>query len=364
MVGPQQQTLKSRDCATGAKEYAMTDDLIQRLKTFPQALLGHAQPTPLERADRLSGELGVDLWLKRDDVTGLGMGGNKVRQLAFYLGEALAEGADAILITGAVQSNFMRTAAAAGAKLGLSVYLQLERRVPSDDRLYQTGGNVFLDHLFGAETRSYPEGEDEAGADRALAQWAEELRAAGNKPYIIPLGPGHRPLGALGYCQAAAEYLAAAAEHTVHVIASGSGASHAGLLFGLRALGCQDPVLGICVRRTAGAQIPRLFDRCREIGELLDMENPVHEDDIAVFDDALAPGYGQLSLAVAEAMLMMARLEGVVLDPVYTGKVFAGLLALRRRHIIPDGERVCFWHTGGAPAVFAYQHLWEDFLSK
>ena len=342
----------------------MTSELMQRLAQFPQAPLGQEGPTPLERAAHLSADLGLDLWLKRDDVGGLGMGGNKVRQLAFYLGEALAEGADTVLITGARQSNFMRTAAAAGARLGLRVCLQLEERVPSDDPLYRDGGNVFLDGLFGAELRSYPEGEDEEGADRALAEWAAELQAEGRKPYVIPLGPGHRPLGALGYCLAAAEYRAETQAHTVHVIASGSGASHAGLLFGLRALGCEDPVLGICVRRDAGAQIPRLFARTREIGELLGMENPVHEDDIAVFDDSLAPGYGRLSQAVVEAVSMMARREGVVLDPVYTGKVFAGLLALRRRQILPDGERVCFWHTGGAPALFAYQGLWQGFTNS
>jgi D-cysteine desulfhydrase len=335
-------------------------ELLNRLETFPQAPLGHAHPTPLERADHLSADLGIDLWLKRDDVTGLGMGGNKVRQLSFYVGDAMRQGADALLITGAVQSNFMRTAAAAGAKLGLSVHLQLEERVPSNDPLYNTGGNVFLDDLLGAERRSYPVGEDEAGADRALAEWADELRAAGRKPYIIPLGPGHPPLGALGYCTAAAEYLQQASEHTVHVIASGSGASHGGLLFGLRALGCQDPVLGICVRRSAGEQIPRLFDRCREIGELLGIDNPVHEDDIAIFDDSLAPGYGRIDPGLIEALQMMARREGVVLDPVYTGKVFAGLLVLRRRGVIPDGERVVFWHTGGAPGLFAYQNLLEE----
>ena len=323
-------------------------DLIDRLATFPQAALGHAAPTPLERANRLSDQLGIDLWLKRDDVTGLGMGGNKVRQLAFYFGDAIAKGADAVLITGAVQSNFMRTAAAAGAKLGLSVHLQLEERVPSNDPLYNTGGNVFLDDLFGAERRSYPAGEDEAGADRALVKWAEELQAAGRKPYIIPLGPGHPPLGALGYCMAAAEYLEQAQEHTVHVVASGSGASHGGLMFGLRALGCQDPVLGICVRRSAGEQIPRLFDRCREIGELLDMENPVHEDDIAVFDDSLAPGYGQMSQPLVEAIQMMARLEGVVLDPVYTGKAFRGMVEdLRAGRRYEAGSTIVFVHTGG-----------------
>jgi len=336
-------------------------DLLTALARFPEAGLGQAAATPLERATNLSTDLGLDLWLKRDDVGGLGMGGNKVRQLAYYLGEALAEGADTVLITGAVQSNFMRTAAAAGARLGLKVCLQLEERVATDDWLYKTGGNAFLDRLFGAETRSYPHGEDEAGADRALAVWADELRAAGRHPYVIPLGPGHRPLGALGYCRAAAEYREQCRTHTVHVIASGSGASHAGLLFGLRALGCEDPVLGLCVRRNAGAQIPRLFDRCREIGNLLGLDNPVHEDDIAVFDDSLAPGYGRLNEGVIEAVRMMAGREGVVLDPVYTGKVFAGLLALRRRHVLPDGERVCFWHTGGAPALFAYQRLWEGF---
>ncbi|MCA8928737.1 MAG: D-cysteine desulfhydrase family protein [Alphaproteobacteria bacterium] len=334
-------------------------DLASALARFPQAPLGQAMATPLERAQRLSDRLGLDLWLKRDDCTGLAMGGNKARQIEYYLGEALDQGADTVLITGAVQSNVLRTIAAAGARLGLRVCLQLEERVATDDPLYHTGGNVFLDRLFGAELRAYPHGEDEAGADRALAAWAEELRAAGRKPYVIPLGPGHRPLGALGYCQAAIEYRAQCRAHTVHVIASGSGASHGGLLFGLRALGCQDPVLGLCVRRDAGAQIPRLFDRCREIGELLGMENPVHEDDIAVFDDALAPGYGRLSPALVDAITLMARTEGVVLDPVYTGKVFAGLLALRRRHVLPDGERVCFWHTGGAPALFAYQGLWD-----
>jgi D-cysteine desulfhydrase len=122
-------------------------ELLNRLATFPQAPLGHAHPTPLERVDHLSADLGIDLWLKRDDVTGLGMGGNKVRQLSFYVGDAMRQGADALLITGAVQSNFMRTAAAAGAKLGLSVHLQLEERVPSNDPLYNTGGNVFLDDL-------------------------------------------------------------------------------------------------------------------------------------------------------------------------------------------------------------------------
>lgn len=335
----------------------MTADLLDRLAQFPQAPLGHAQPTPLERADHLSADLGIDLWLKRDDVTGLGMGGNKVRQLSFYLGEALRQRADALLITGAVQSNYVRVASAAAAKLGLTAHVQLEERVPTDDTLYHTGGNVLLDDLFGAERRSYPTGEDETGADRAVQAWADELRAKGRNPYIIPLAPGHPPLGALGYCQAAAEYLAQYAGNTVHVVASGSGATHAGLLFGLRALGCPDPVLGLCVRRSAGAQIPRLFTLCREIGELLGMENPVHEDDIALFDDSLAPGYGRVSAMLWQAIQMMGRREGVVLDPVYTGKAFAGLLSLRRRQILPDGERVCFWHTGGAPGLFAYQNL-------
>ncbi|WP_274594861.1 pyridoxal-phosphate dependent enzyme [Parasedimentitalea marina] len=155
--------------------------------------------TPVERLDRMSDLLGIDLWLKRDDLTGLSFGGNKTRQLEFYFGEALAQGADTVLITGAVQSNFVRSAAAAAARLGLKAVLQLEERVPDMGALYYSSGNVLLAKILGAEHMSYPLGEDEVGADKALHERADQLRAEGRTPYVIHLGIDH-PFGCNGLC--------------------------------------------------------------------------------------------------------------------------------------------------------------------
>ncbi len=167
-------------------------DIFKSLAKFPRAKLVSG-PTPLERLDRLSGHFDIDLWIKRDDLTGLGGGGNKIRQLEYYFGAALAQSADTILITGAVQSNYVRAAAAVAAKLGLKAILQLEDRVPDMDATYATSGNVFLSQLLGAEHMYYPEGEDEAGADLALRARAESLRAEGRTPYVIPLGWATNP---------------------------------------------------------------------------------------------------------------------------------------------------------------------------
>ena len=170
----------------------------------PRAPL-QSTPTPLEHLARLSRRLGVEVFIKRDDLTGLGFGGNKIRQLEFYFGAALAQGADTVLITGAVQSNYVRAAAAAAAKLGLEAVLQLEERVPGMGRTYYTSGNVLLDDLLGARRLSFPEGENEPAADQSLRDEAERLRRAGRRPYVIPLGVDNPPLGALGYMLAAGE---------------------------------------------------------------------------------------------------------------------------------------------------------------
>ena len=332
------------------------DAPLGRLDGFPRAALGHL-PTPLEALPNLSADSGRRLFVKRDDCSGLALGGNKVRQLEFYLGEALAQRADTVLITGAVQSNFVRLAAAAACKLGLDCRVQLEERVPGKGESYRCSGNVLLDRLLGAEIHHYPQGEDEAGADGRLREIAAELTAAGRRPYMIPLAPGHPPLGALGYVAAARELLAQGEAQGLAfdevVVPSGSGHTHAGLLFGLRALGCRVPVTGICVRRPATAQHPRIRDRCREIAELLDSPNPVAAADVRLDDRDLAPGYGRLNSAVHEAIALAARREGLLLDPVYTGRTFAGLL--RRAAAAPEGARLLFLHTGGTPALFAYQ---------
>ncbi len=336
---------------------------LEVLDTFPRVKLGHA-PTPLDRAPALGRELGVELTIKRDDCTGLAFGGNKVRLLEFYLGAAVAEGADTVLITGAVQSNFVRLAAAAARTQGMDIHIQLEERVPDVDDSYRTSGNVLLDKLLGAHLSSFPVGEDESAADASLEALASELTDAGRRPFVIHLGVDHPPLGSLGYVVAAEELTIQMAERGLAfdhvVVASGSALTHSGLLVGLRALGNDVPVTGICVRRGAGEQHPRVLKRCRETAALIGMDDCVSESDVVVSDAVLAPGYGQMNAATMSAMAMAARLEALMLDPVYTGKVMAGLVALARDGAFQPGARVLFMHTGGLPTLFGY----EPTLSK
>lgn len=329
-------------------------DVFEALDSFPRVKLV-AAPTPLERLERLSMHLGIDLWIKRDDLTGVGAGGNKIRQLEYYFGDALAKGADTILITGAVQSNFVCSAAAVAAKLGLQSVLQLESRVPGMGALYQSSGNVFLSQVLGAEHMYFADGEDETGADTALHARADALRADGRTPYVIPLGLNNKPLGALGYVRAAREIMAQQADFDAVVVASGSGATHGGLLTGLRALGATMPVYGICVRRDRAQQLARLQVLVGRISELLGAGLDIPAKDILTWDKALAPGYGQVGDRLKQALTMMAQYEGLFLDPVYTAKTFAGVLGLLDDGLIQPGMRVLFIQTGGLPALFAYQ---------
>ncbi len=333
-----------------------TDDNLGRLAELPRTLLAHT-PTPIEHLPNLSAQLaGASLYVKRDDCTGLAFGGNKARQLEFYLGEALSQNADTILISGAVQSNFVRSAAAAAAKLDLACHIQLEERVPNTDSLYRSSGNVLLNHLLGATLHSYSEGEDEFGADQRLRDIAADLMKHGRRPYVIPLAPGHPPLGAVGYVVAAREILAQldTVDYSIDgmVVASGSGQTHAGLLFGLRAMGSSIPVLGVCVRRGASAQLDRVRAHCDALSSLLELQPPVKETDIQLTDDHLAPGYGQLNATTKTAISLGAQYEALLLDPAYTGKAFAGALQLARS--LDTHQALLFIHTGGTPGIFAY----------
>jgi len=283
------------------------------------------------------------------------MGGNKIRQLEYYFGAAVAKDADTILITGAVQSNFVRSAAAVAAKLGMRSILQLEERVPNMGPQYYQSGNVFLGRMLGAEHTQYAQGEDEGGADQNLRARAEQLTGQGHRPYVIPLGLDNQPLGALGYIHAASEILQQGPEFDVVVVASGSGATHSGLLAGLRELGSNVPVFGICVRRDAQQQNARMNTLMGKIAQMLPGVDEVAGKDILIWDGALAPGYGQVGAQTAQAIAMMARYEGIFLDPVYTAKSFAGVLGLLKEGKIAPGARVLFVHTGGQPALFAYQ---------
>lgn len=321
-------------------------------------------PTPIERLNRLSDSLNIDLWVKRDDLAGPSFGGNKTRQLDYYLGAALAQNCDTVLITGAVQSNFVRTAAALAAKLGMRTIVQLEDRVPGQDALYQTSGNVLLNQLMGAEVIFYPDGEDEAGADAALRARANQERAKGYKPYVIPLALGNTPLGALGYVTAASEIMEQKSDFDTIVVASGSGLTHAGMLTGLHSNGFAGQVIGSCVRRDAQQQRHRIRTVLNGIEPLMKDSTRVPSSQIAIWDGALRPGYGQIGPAAFAAMQMMALREGLILDPVYTAKVFAAIPALLETGQIKQGSTVLFVHTGGLASLFAYQTDLSDLLTR
>lgn len=323
-----------------------------------------SSPTPLTPMPRLSEALGIDLWFKRDDLAGPSLGGNKSRQLEYFLSAARAQGADTILITGAVQSNFVRLAAAVANGLGMGAVVQLENRVKGMDAIYGYGrsGNVVLNKLLGAEIMRYPEGEDEAGADGALFERAEALRAEGRNPYVIPLSEDHPPLGALGYVDGAHEILEEKADFDVYVVASGSGATHSGLLAGVRGVGSDALVIGSCVRRSKALQEARIGRIIERLAGLYEGAGKVTEADIVIWDGALAPGYGQIGDAALEAMRMVAGQEGVFLDPVYTAKSFAAIPALVNDGTIPSGARVCYVHTGGLAGLFGYSEILTDML--
>ena len=332
---------------------------IRQLSHLPQVELGH-YPTPIESLARLSSKFpGYQIRVKRDDCTGLGFGGNKVRQVEFYLGDALSRGYDTVLSTGAIQSNCMRTIAAATSKLGMDCHIQLENRVSNSATEYQNSGNKLLTGLFGAHIYYYPEGEDEEGADQALVDIAGKLEEQGRKPYIIPLRVVKEPKGALGYMVAAKEMLDQFGELNwkpdLVVVGSGSGLTHAGLLMGLRLLGCDIPVLGACVRRDAQAQSIRIKAHCENLANMLDIQPLVTDQDVWADDSALAPGYGQISEGLKDTIRLTATTEGLLLDPVYSGKAMRCMFNLIENNDLTDYRNLLFIHTGGTPAVFAYR---------
>ncbi len=337
---------------------AQADARLAELAAHPKVALTHGE-TPLERLEHLGRRLGITLWAKRDDCNGLAMGGNKLRHLEYYLGRGAAEGADTVLITGALQSNFVRLTAAAARRLGWQPEVQLEDRVPKDDIFYRSSGNFLLSHLLGARIHYLPRGGDEAAADRNLDRIAAQLRDEGRRPYVIHLGPEHPPWGGLGYVEAACEtwrQLQRLRREPSHVvIPSGSGLTHAGFLVGARAVGWQVPVLGVCVRRDAVQQHRRVLRRAREIVALLGNGLEIAEPDVIVDDSVLAPGYGRINAPTRAAIRLAAESEALLLDPVYSGRCMAGLLRFVEQGRIPSGSEVVFVHTGGTPAIFAYQ---------
>ena len=330
---------------------------------FPSVTLSHT-PTALEPMPNLTNVMeGPELWIKRDDCTGLAMGGNKARQLEYYIGQAKNEGADTLLTTGAVQSNHVRMTIAAARKTGMKVEVQLEQRVSDQPPAYYESGNPFLMKIMGAKTHTYPVGEDEDGADKALYKLAEQLKSEGASPYVIPLSGMHTPYGALGYVKAADEIIqqmqALETNFDAIVVASGSANTHAGLLFGLRLLGHPIKVYGMCVRRSAILQQNRVLVKTNQLAEMFSIKSCVINSDIIVDDESLKPGYGQLNNHVIEAIRLTAEAEGILLDPTYTGKAMAGFISHIRKGEWTKNQRVIFLHTGGTPALFGYPKVVE-----
>jgi len=330
------------------------------LARFPRVFLAHL-PTPLERMDRLSAELGgPEIWIKRDDCTGLSTGGNKTRKLEFLMAEALAEGADTVITQGATQSNHARQTAAFAAKLGLACHILLEDRTGSNDANYNTNGNVLLDHLHGATTSRRAGGADMAAEMEVLA---DRLRGDGRKPYVIP-GGGSNPTGALGYVNCAFELVSQANDRGLvidHIVtATGSAGTQAGLITGLKALNAGIPLLGIGVRAPKPKQEESVFNLAQRTAEKLGCPGVVTRADVVANTDYVGAGYGIPRADTLEAIQLFAQLEGILLDPVYSGKGAAGLIDLVRKGHFKKGQRVVFLHTGGAAGLFGYDAVFAE----
>jgi L-cysteate sulfo-lyase len=324
------------------------------LARFPRVFLAHL-PTPLERLDRLSRELGgPTIWIKRDDCTGLSTGGNKTRKLEFLMAEAQAMGADTVMTQGATQSNHARQTAAFAARLGMACHILLEDRTGSNNANYNSNGNVLLDHLHGATTAKYAGGTD---MHAQMETDAEPLRAAGRKVYIIP-GGGSNPTGALGYVNCAFELLGQANDRALkidHILtATGSAGTQAGMIVGLKATNAGIPLLGIGVRAPQEKQEASVFALAVKTAEKLGCPEVVTRGDVRADCSYVGAGYGIPGADTLEAIRMFAELEGILLDPVYSGKGAAGLIDYCRKGRFRKGERVVFLHTGGSAALFGY----------
>jgi L-cysteate sulfo-lyase len=306
-------------------------------------------PTPIGEMRRLSDELGGPrILVKRDDQTGLATGGNKARKLEFLIADALDQGADTVLTVGGPQSNHARQTAAAATMYGLRSVLVLSGSDPGE-----WNGNLLLDELLGAKVRW----AGDVPLDEALTAAAKEEERAGHRPYVIPLG-GSTPIGATGYVVAMAELKSQLEELGLEldamILPTGSGGTQAGMLVGAKALGIPGQIVGISVFAGRSTMVPILKELVPSTAELLGLDVAFEDGDVVLYDDYLGQGYGVLGAPEQEAIRRVARSEGVLLDPVYTGRAMAGLLDLIGKGVFHAGQTVLFWHTGGTSALFEY----------
>jgi D-cysteine desulfhydrase len=329
-----------------------TTELVTRLDTFARLTLIDA-PTPLQRLARLSAKVGRDIYVKRDDFTSLGMGGNKLRKLEYLGADATQQGADVLVTAGAIQSNHVRQTAALAARLGLDCVALLENPIGTTRDDYLRNGNRLLLDLFGVHVHDVENLDD---ADQQLEATARRLRDEGRRPYVIPIG-GSNALGALGYVRAGLELeqqiRAAGLEFSAVVVPSGSAGTHAGVALALAHASPSTPVVGVTTSRADAAQRPKVQNLVERTCELLGIGAPGGLR-IELWDEYFAPRYGEPNRACLDAIRLLAQTEGLLLDPVYSGKAMAGLLDGIARGRVEGGGPVLFLHTGGAPALFAY----------
>ncbi len=305
-------------------------------------------PTPIEAMPRLSAALkGPRLWIKRDDLTGVALGGNKIRKLEYLLAEASANGARTLVTVGAIQSNHCRQTAALAARLGYKCILVLSGEPPQ-----KRSGNLLLDHLLDAEIIWTTAAERQAALQKAF----EDSWSAGERPYLIPLG-GSTPVGAAAYAFAFEELLGQDVRPDWIVFASSSGGTQAGLVLGARRAGWPGKILGISVDESAEVLRPRVAALAGEAADRMGEKLTFDPQAILVNDDYCHAGYAVMGEAEKEAIGLFARYEGQLLDPVYTGRAAAGLIDLIRKGAFREDETVLFWHTGGTPALFAETYV-------
>lgn len=326
------------------------ETLRAKIEKLPRVKLA-TLPTPLEEMARLTKELnGPRLWIKRDDCTGLAFGGNKERKAEFSLADALSKRADVVITTGGIQSNHVRATTAAANRLGLRVVLIVYGNKPKE---YE--GNLLLDYLLGADIRFVSAGREFSVVSRRIE---EELKRKGHVPYVIPGGASY-PVGAIAYVSAMLELLTQANElgfnidYVIH--AAGSGGTQAGLIVANKALGSRVGVLGMCDEPDGDWLVKKTVEIANATAKLLNLKVRMELEDVTLIADYAGEEYGVLTSEALEAIKLVAQIEGILLDPVYTGKAMAGLIDMTRRKRFKKKDNVVFIHTGGLPALFAYK---------
>jgi L-cysteate sulfo-lyase len=322
------------------------------LEKFKRIKLGHF-PTPIEYLKNVSKYFdGPNIFIKRDDCTGLATGGNKTRKLEFLIPDAIKNKAELVVTVGAVQSNHARQTAAACTIMGLKCLIILEQRVKDPPEIYMNSGNVFLNKLFGADVKICPKNENFLEYYEKIIK---DLKSKGTNVYFIP-GGGSNAIGSLGYVECLNEIIKENNKYNFTHIVHGTGSSgtQSGLLAGKKYFNCRIPVIGICVRYDKSIQVDKVYNEAKKTCEKLHCKI-LDKSEVIVYDEYIGPGYGEPSDSMIEATKILAKKEGILLDPVYTGKAFAGLIGLIRKKKFTKKDNVLFIHTGGSASLSAYE---------